>query len=364
MEEPLKAPEVCILLSTYNGAKYLSEQVESIRRQTFSNWTLLVRDDGSSDETVAMVQRLRKVDRRVVLMQDTRGNLGAAPSFGVLLERAMTSGASYVALCDQDDVWQPDKLARELAVIRRREREVGETTPLLVHSDLSVVAQDLSVIHHSYLTFQGLRHQSRGCLARLLVQNFVTGCTTVINGALLRVAVPVPNVIMHDWWLALCAAALGEVLYLPEPTVLYRQHGENVLGSQGRRAALAESLRRPFTWWRRSGLLLDQAISQAGELKNRVERETKPGAGPSHSLLLLWEVTSAFSVGSALTRLRTMTRYGIRPRTFLPYPIRFYLQVMLRNRPYTTTAATHPYGAEGRIPEGWASGVNSTGRGK
>jgi rhamnosyltransferase len=331
MEEALTTAKVVIVLSTYNGAKYISEQVESIRSQEFSDWKLLVRDDGSSDDTVAIVHHLSQTDPRIIPIADSHGNLGAAASFGVLLERALEANADYVALCDQDDIWCADKLGSELERIQVRESELGKQTPLLVHSDLRVVREDLSLIHPSYLAFQGLHHQTSGCLGILLIQNFVTGCTTVVNRALLRVAVPLPPVIMHDWWLALCACASGEILYLSQATVLYRQHGRNVLGSRGIRAAALDSLRRPFLWWRRSGAMLDLSLEQARELRQRLE-EAPTVEVPREALLVLNEVCTTFSTGTALARLGVVMRHRIRPRTFWPFPVRFYLQVLLWSR--------------------------------
>jgi glycosyltransferase involved in cell wall biosynthesis len=332
---------VVILLSTYDGARYVAEQVESLRRQTVSDWMLLVRDDGSSDETLQIVQQLAKTDRRIVVMQDGRGNLGPAASFGALLEQASNAGAEYVALCDQDDVWSPNKLARELDLLRRRECEVGEMVPLLVHSDLAVVREDLSMVHRSFLAYQGLRHLSEWPLGTLLIQNSVVGCTTVINRALLQAAVPLPTVIMHDWWLALCAAALGEVLYLPEATVLYRQHGRNAVGPRGRREAAFNSLRRPFAWWLRSGALLDRAIEQGRELTQRLEREGLQSAASPRSLVALREFCSAFGAGGSMARLRAVLRHRIRPRALFPYHVRFYVWVLLWSRRLQTAAAAH-----------------------
>src|SRR3954469_3509114 len=104
---PVSQPELLILLSSFNGHKFILDQITSIRRQTYSDWTLLVRDDGSSDNTVALVESLARQDQRIRLLRDTKGNLGPAASFGVLLAQARDSDARYVALADQDDVWLP-----------------------------------------------------------------------------------------------------------------------------------------------------------------------------------------------------------------------------------------------------------------
>jgi rhamnosyltransferase len=139
---------------------------------------------------------------------------------------------------------------------------------------------------------------------------------------------------MHDWWLALCAAAMGEVLHLPEATVLYRQHGRNALGSRGWRVVRRETLRRPLVWWRRSSTLFARAVHQGCELARRVERQSRE-TGVSHpSLATLQEFRAAFlGVGGPLGRLRVVRRHGIRPESLLPYPVFFYARVLLGTTP-------------------------------
>jgi hypothetical protein len=266
-----------------------------------------------------------------VVIRDGLGNLGPVGSYGVLLQHAADGGARYVALSDQDDVWEKDKLAGELALIGEREQVVGQSVPLLVHSDLMVVREDLSIVHPSFLQFQRLSHVTEDQLSRLLMQNFVTGCTTVVNRALLEAALPFPKVVfMHDWWLALCAATLGEVLYLPKSTVLYRQHGGNALGCRGWAANMLDTVRRPVVWWLNSGEHLDLVLSQAKELMRLPERNGRLERSTTRrSLALLREFCSAFAQGDAVDRLRAVYRHGIKPRTFLPWPVRYYLRVLL-----------------------------------
>lgn len=349
--------EVIIALSSFNGARFIEEQVESVRRQTFTHWTLLVRDDGSSDATPRILEALARKDCRIRLVRDDRGNLGPVASFGVLLECAREMGARYLGLADQDDVWHRGRLARELDVLRQREAEVGSATPLLVHSDLAVVAQDLRVIHPSYLAFQRLRHVAEWPLGALLVQNFVTGCTVVLNRALLETALPFPPVIMHDWWLALCAAAVGEILFVPEATVLYRQHDDNTIGSRGWRDACRETVRRPAAWWRRSGARFAVAVDQARELARRLGEGRAGAIASSRALAALRDFSAAFAgQGGAWRRLSVVLRHGIRPRTVLPFPVFYYLRVLLwqaGRRPFDQPAeplAAGTGGGDGKGP--------------
>jgi hypothetical protein len=110
----------------------------------------------------------------------------------------------------------------------------GKKPPILVHLDLDVISEQLERIHPSFMGYQGLTHESRDPLRVLLTQNFVTGCATAINRPLLELATPLPvDVIMHDWWLALCAAACGRIEYLPHALFQYRQHDANQIEAEG-----------------------------------------------------------------------------------------------------------------------------------
>jgi glycosyltransferase involved in cell wall biosynthesis len=319
-------PTLLILLSSYNGERYIAEQINSIRRQSYTDWALIVRDDGSSDATVSIVRALAEQDPRISVLQDSKGNLGPAASFGALLMHAKEIKPGYIALSDQDDVWLPTKLARELDRLRDQEAASGVAFPLLIHSDLAVVREDLTLLHRSFLQYQGLRHQAQLPLPVLLIQNFVTGSTVVFNRALLEYAVPFPRVIMHDWWLALCAAAFGRLLYLPEPTVLYRQHADNAQGSQGRQAGVVRALRQPVAWWTDSSAMLTRAVDQARELGLRLERLSSPR---SSARMMVSEFCSAFAAGGPLDRVRVVYRHGIRPRSLWPYPVPFFTRVLL-----------------------------------
>ena len=153
----------------------------------------------------------------------------ACRTFGELLE---DSDADYMALCDQDDVWLPGRIAKPLERVRAVEREQGAATPILAHTDLAVVDENLDTIAPSFWAYRHLDPYRGSELNRLLVQNVVTGCTTIINRALARLACPIPESIpMHDWWLALVASAFGRIETVPEATVLYRQHGNNSVGA-------------------------------------------------------------------------------------------------------------------------------------
>ncbi len=213
----------------------------------------MVRDDGSGDATSEILRNAGRREVRLQIVEDSAGRLGASGSFGALMKHALASGARYFAFADQDDVWLPHKLATQLAALRNWETAVGPQVPLLVHSDLTVVDRELRPCHPSHTRHAGLYRDCPTSLAlrTLLGHNFVTGCATLFNRPLLEAASPLPDgAAMHDWWLACCAAALGQIEYLPEPLVLYRQHGANAIGAgrgrfrRGRVVRAQERIRR------------------------------------------------------------------------------------------------------------------------
>lgn len=220
-----------ILLATYNGAPYLREQLDSLLAQTHANWCLLIRDDCSTDATPSILAGYQKqFPSRVKIIPDDRLSLGASGNFAALLSAA---DADYLMFCDQDDIWRPDKIELTLVEMRRLEKIHGKSIPLMVHTDLAVVDEGLRDVADSLWQFQHSDPVGGKSLNRLLVQNIATGCTVMINLALRDLALPIPpEAVMHDWWLALVAAAFGEIGQVTMPTVLYRQHGANDVGAR------------------------------------------------------------------------------------------------------------------------------------
>jgi glycosyltransferase involved in cell wall biosynthesis len=319
-------PRLVIVLSAYNGAQHIGAQIESIQAQSVTDWGLLVRDDGSADDTVGIVERFACLDDRVRLCRDGRGNLGSAASFGVLLEYAWECGADFVALADQDDVWVPDKLERQLAVLVEHQAQFGPGHPALVHSDLAVVDKDLRPLHPSFLRRQRLEHVASNPMSRLLAQNFVTGCTIVLNRSLLGAAVPLPRVVMHDWWLAQCAAAFGTLLFLPDATVQYRQHSANVVGSRGVLRLYVDALRRPLSWWVKGRRNLAAAVDQSCELAARLEALGIQGSANPAGDLVVDYCEALRSPTGRFQRLHSVRRLGVRPQSLF-YP-GYYLRVL------------------------------------
>jgi hypothetical protein len=158
------------------------------------------------------------------------GNLGCTANVNRLLQ---ATTAPYVALADQDDLWLPQKLEESLKRLQQMEEMYGSQTPMLVHSDLELVDKDGAMLGCTYLKRQRLDPE-RIAPQHLALTNVVTGCTALVNRSLLEHAMPIPpEALMHDWWIALVACVFGRIELLPSPTILYRQHNDNLLGAKG-----------------------------------------------------------------------------------------------------------------------------------
>lgn len=216
--------KVNILMATYNGEKFLAQQIESIQKQTFKEWNLLIRDDGSSDKTCDIIRNFTAKDSRIrFINENEHHNLGVIKSFFTLVNYEV---ADFYFFSDQDDVWLPEKLSVSLEAAKHKASDV----PLLVYTDLKVVNQELNILQDSMIRAQS--HHANTTLLPELTENTVTGGTMIINHALAEKWFTPNDILMHDWFLALLAASLGEIIYLDLPTQLYRQHDNNVLGAR------------------------------------------------------------------------------------------------------------------------------------
>jgi len=223
---------VCILLASYQGEAYIQQQLASLQQQTYSNWTALIRDDQSTDNTRALINTVAAEDTRFQIINDNLGNLGSNQNFAVLMREAAQQDFDYIFFADQDDVWEKNKIAVQLAELEQLTEKFGSHTPLLTYCNLAVVNETLQPIHASFHHYQGLHHPRHFSLAHLIGQNIVTGCAMAINRSLLRCCLPVPQeVLVHDWWVAIFAAALGEASYTPRSLIKYRQHTHNQVGA-------------------------------------------------------------------------------------------------------------------------------------
>ena len=231
--------KVNILMSTYNGQQFLAEQIRSIQDQSYTDWTLFIRDDGSSDNTKEILKDFERQDSRIHLIDsDKSDNLGVIKSFHKLVNH---DRADYYFFSDQDDVWLPNKL--ELSLKEAQNYPVD--LPLMVYMDLKVVNQDLEIMTESMVKSQS--HHANTELVQELTENTVTGGVAMINHALAEMWQETDDILMHDWYLALLASAFGNLVFIDQPGELYRQHSDNVLG--------ARTLSKRFKKWIRPHIL-------------------------------------------------------------------------------------------------------------
>ncbi len=221
---------VAIIMTTYNGEKYVGEQIESILASSYQDFELLIYDDGSKDNTMSILRSYESQYPTLVHAYQNGVNLGVTMNFLHALSRTT---ADYVMFCDQDDYWKTNKIAVTLKRMRHMEAQISKDTPLAVFTDAVVVDSELKVIKNSFFC-SGHLNPRKTDLAHLLMENKLIGCTVMINSALRKVlqSHPLPGEArFHDWWIALIASAFGKIGYVNEGTLLYRQHGGNVVGN-------------------------------------------------------------------------------------------------------------------------------------
>lgn len=222
---------VAILMATYNGEKYIEEQIESILNQTYQNFVLFIRDDSSTDNTLQIIEKyVEKYPEKIVNVEDEKNAKGACNNFMYLLEHVYSLNKyDMFMFSDQDDFWLEDKVE---ATIKEYSRVNNKEQPILIHTDLNVVDAQLNVIDESFLEYSNLNGKCNK-FNNYLIQNNVTGCTTFINKSLVNlVKFDIKDIRMHDWYFALLASAFGQVIYIDKATIKYRQHGGNVLGAK------------------------------------------------------------------------------------------------------------------------------------
>lgn len=223
--------KVAILMAVYNGGKYLRQQIDSIVNQTFSDWQLYIRDDGSFDNSVEIINKyINDYPSKIQLVKDELNNLGSCNNFFQLIKHAE---AEYYMFSDQDDIWNLDKIENTLNHFIELEKINELSKPLLLHTDLVVVDDDLQLISPSFWKYQQMDVRNGNFFNKLLVQNIVTGCTLMFNCELKEKLIQLPvNVFVHDWWIALVASAFGSIEYMEIQTLKYRQHNQNVAGAK------------------------------------------------------------------------------------------------------------------------------------
>lgn len=235
---PADKPMVTVLLATHNGEQFLREQLESIETQTYPHWHIIAMDDGSDDKTLDILNEFQGRHADKFDIQRAAPIHSAKQTFFRLV---LTNAKShYFAFCDQDDVWEPHKLERMVLAMATMERQHVVPRPSLAFSDLSVVDRDLNLQSKSFMKDMRVRPHDL-TFSNILTENSVPGCSMIFNEHLVEIVRQHPDIcehaIMHDWWVLLLAKATGEITYVPEPLVRYRQHSNNSLGAAKRTAS-------------------------------------------------------------------------------------------------------------------------------
>ncbi len=218
-------PLISVALATYNGARFLREQLDSIYAQTYQNIEVVVCDDCSTDGTVEILEEYRKRLGLQYLVNDR--NLGFVGNFGKVMSICR---GEFIALADQDDIWLPGKLEALLDGL-------GEAT--LVYSDAFLIDDNGHELPGSLIRTSGVKPMDGRHFEYFVCNTCITGCTVMFRRDLLAAALPIPSCeTYHDWWLAVLASRRNGVKYLDEMLVKYRQHESNDTGASVKHALL------------------------------------------------------------------------------------------------------------------------------
>ena len=227
MEKYNNTCKIAILLSTYNGERYLPEQLDSILSQKYQDFRVYVRDDGSSDQTMTILKRYCSLTDKIILLESNE-NMGATRSFLSLLDCVESQ---YYMFCDQDDVWYDYKVSDTYAHMVQQEQG-SPNVPIIVYTDLSAVDANLDVVIESMWEFRGHQESLPHSYHYLCHYNDMDGCTMMMNNLAKRTVNrnigQIPEFVYHDWFIALSAASEGGVIVpFPEVTMKFRRHGNN-----------------------------------------------------------------------------------------------------------------------------------------
>lgn len=233
--------DIAILLAAYNAEKYLDEQLKSLLTQTNSDWTLYIRNDGSTDNTQAIIEMyVASYPDRIIQIDKGAGNLGCNANFFRLLDAVE---ADYYMFCDADDVWFPEKVSVSYNHIRNEENAHPDM-PILAFSDCTVCDAELNVLEKSYWKSAGINPYRFLSFNYLAISGIVGGARTVFNRKVKDLAIPFHEKFMYDHWISLQTAKSGLLSVIDTPLLYYRQHGNNVCGvAVGEAASLSAKIK-------------------------------------------------------------------------------------------------------------------------
>lgn len=301
--------KVAILLASFNGEKYIEAQLNSLLAQSYTNFTVYIHDDGSTDNTLAVINRIKKSNpERVALLEYTNPIPGSAANFISLIKYANEHlKEPYVMFSDQDDIWLPDKIEKELLALKQIEEE---GRPALVYCNQQIVDESLQPLYNREDSFVAT-HRGKAVFSDLVFRNVAPGCTMIINKKLLSMMAALERpemVVMHDWWAVLIACCYGKIKYVDEKLMLYRQHGDNQIGSgqRGWKEKLVKYLVKPQASLRKKRLQVEGCKNQI-KLLSIFQQQ----ANNQHELTKLQEIFQK----SKLSRIRFLWKHGYIDKT-------------------------------------------------
>lgn len=265
-------PRVDILLATFNGQRYLSEQLDSLLAQDYPNFRIIVSDDGSSDSTRSLLKTyLESYPETIILIDNPAKGRGAAANFEFLLQWSLDQKwASWFCFSDQDDIWESFKISTLIKVVSE-EKLTDNAFPVVIHSDLTVISSRCELLSQSFVSYERMDMSNQTGIG-LLSANVVTGCAAMFNRSLIEIALPFPpEAVMHDWWCALFSS-VGRRVFVPLSLVKYRQHESNHIGARSRSlsSAAKRALLEPAQLYQRIASLGVRTLQQSKAFRDRL----------------------------------------------------------------------------------------------
>lgn len=218
---------VSIMMAAYNGSQFVAKQIDSIILQTYTNWVLYISDDGSTDDTLKIIEQYQsKYPNKIVLLRNDHEH-GATENFAFLLQNVPDT--RFYAFCDQDDIWMSNKLQ---VMVDEYEKNDLDKLPALLYSELRIIDQNDKELCHTMEEWCGSKLGDDNHLEKLALANYIPGCAMFFNHRLYELVEVIPNgIVMHDWWVAFNAAVFGIIWKVGDkPLFAYRQHLDNVIG--------------------------------------------------------------------------------------------------------------------------------------